>query len=267
MATTTTNAGFPKPSGTDPFQPDVDIANLADSVDSFIYSKFPDAITKTYSIPLLFATRALMLAETGRFTGQRAVVNADSNSVYNGDYKWSGTAWVRDSRWIATTKAALPTGTTIAPQIVAGTEGAKATVTSDSTAANNGDYVWSAGAWVACATLLDVSDLLTARQDGAYPIEFVTATLNTRTRVLTMSARVRRAISKSSNSPEPLMMVGPSIRPTEGQGASGWGGRDSAGWTIFVATSSDNTTIQGTPFGSVVNVGEHVTWSLSWLTA
>lgn len=147
MATTTTNAGFPKPSGTDPFQPDVDIANLADSVDSFIYSKFPDAITKTYSIPLLFATRALMLAETGRFTGQKAVVNADSNPVYNGDYKWSGTAWVRDSPWVAATKAALPTGTTITPQIVAGTEGAKATVTSDSTAANNGEYVWNGTVW------------------------------------------------------------------------------------------------------------------------
>lgn len=130
-----------------------------------------------------------------------------------------------------------------------------------------GDYVWSGSGWVPCATLLDVSDLLTARPDGAYPIEFVTATLNTRTRVITMSARVRREISKSTSSPESMMMVGPSIRPAAGQGASGWGGRDSAGWTVFVATSSDNTSIQGTPFGSVVNVGEHVTWSLSWLTA
>lgn len=139
MASTTTNYGAPFPTDTDLFQPHVDIANLANSLDSSIKTQVADKLQRVAT------TWAILSATTGNFIGQLATVTSDSVAFRNGDYRWSGTKWERYTPWIATTKSALTT--TVSGAIPTAGPGCTATVTSDSTTANNGDYVWRGSSW------------------------------------------------------------------------------------------------------------------------
>lgn len=88
MATNTTPDNLLKPQATDQIAPlETLLSNMQDSVQTALTNRNKNMF-------LLYATRAAMNAVPGTQVGQHATVYADSTTANNGDYTWSGSAWI-----------------------------------------------------------------------------------------------------------------------------------------------------------------------------
>jgi len=91
MATNTTPDNLLKPQSTDQIAPlETVLGNMQDSVQTALTNRNKQMF-------LMFATAAAMNAAPGTQIGQHAFVYNDSTVANNGDYVWSGTAWVAPS--------------------------------------------------------------------------------------------------------------------------------------------------------------------------
>lgn len=91
MAGNTTPDNIAYPTGGDKVAPlNTVLATMASSVQTALTNRFSGA-----GVFRVYATKALMNAAPGTILGQHATVNADSVAGNNGDYTWSGSAWVQ----------------------------------------------------------------------------------------------------------------------------------------------------------------------------
>lgn len=105
-----------------------------------------------------FATLAELNAKTGMTSGQVAKVMNDTTAINNGDYRYTGSAWVKGYDPLTDAKAYTDTSlklyvktyNTLAElnAVTGMTAGQVAKVTNDTTTANIGDYRYSGTAWV-----------------------------------------------------------------------------------------------------------------------
>ena len=105
-----------------------------------------------------FATLAELNAKTGMTTGQVAKVMNDTTAINNGDYRYTGSAWVKGYDPLADAKTYtdsslkpyVKTYNTLAElnAVTGMTAGQVAKVSNDTTATNIGDYRYSGTAWV-----------------------------------------------------------------------------------------------------------------------
>jgi hypothetical protein len=93
MAANTTPDNIAYPTGTDK------VGNVATAL-ATLATTTQTAITNRFNgggVYRLYATKTLMNAAPGTIIGQHATVNADSVAGNNGDYTWSGSAWVQQA--------------------------------------------------------------------------------------------------------------------------------------------------------------------------